>query len=82
MTRSSDPATGNKPFGGRVLRRYLPILAAASVLLLAACGQRGPLYLPHSLAAHTPTPPDSTPAVTEEKRSRDFFVSARSLPAL
>jgi predicted small lipoprotein YifL len=40
------------------------VLVAAATLLLAACGQKGPLYLPdHKPAVVTaPAPPATTPA--------------------
>jgi predicted small lipoprotein YifL len=55
-----------------VLRRIAPL---ACVLLLAACGQKGPLYLPDQGAAPvTVTPsasrPDATPDRSNEPRKQ------------
>jgi predicted small lipoprotein YifL len=49
--------------------RTAALLAAAALLLLSACGQKGPLYLPDSKGAvvtrgpatATPAPPPATP---------------------
>jgi predicted small lipoprotein YifL len=49
--------------------RTAALLAAAALLLLSACGQKGPLYLPDAKGAvvtsapapATPAPPPATP---------------------
>ncbi|WP_130356864.1 LPS translocon maturation chaperone LptM [Pigmentiphaga kullae] len=46
-------ASGARP----ALRRLVPLLAALPLVLLAACGIKGPLYLPA-----TPAPTASAPA--------------------
>lgn len=43
-----------KHFSGDVSRRYgLPLLLVLAALLPAACGKRGPLYLPDEAGAQT-----------------------------
>ena len=59
--------------------RTLLLTGAVLPLLLAGCGQKGPLYLPDknaavitSAPAATPTPPPPTPTpVTPPKKSGD-----------
>ena len=58
-TRRNPPA--------ETLRRVRTLAAAALALLwLAACGQRGPLYLPDDEARTPATAPETTAAPEEE----------------
>jgi predicted small lipoprotein YifL len=47
--------------------RTAVLVAAGACLLLAACGQKGPLYLPDQKPAvvPSPAPPAATPAGTD-----------------
>ncbi len=73
MTREhrsrSAPQRGTR---GAVARRIAALLAAAT--LLAACGQRGPLYLPDSRPAKklalAPVPPGAASEPGPSTRSR------------
>ncbi|MGB9330644.1 MAG: lipoprotein [Steroidobacteraceae bacterium] len=51
--------------------RGATLILAAALLLLAACGQKGPLYLPDKQAAVVTSAPAPAPAPAAPKKATD-----------
>jgi predicted small lipoprotein YifL len=49
-----------------MISRFKLSLTVGTVLLLSACGQRGPLYLPSEAPQNQPAPADSQPETPVE----------------
>ncbi len=63
--------------------RGAALVLGAAMLLLAACGQKGPLYLPDKHAAvvtSAPAPAPATPAPAAPKKPTDQDADADSTP--
>jgi len=60
-------------------KKRLLSLVAVPVLLISACGQKGPLYLPQDAAK--PAPPSAAPMVTAPAATMSSPAAAVSSPA-